>query len=325
MRGVLARKLVTAAAIVSVGVLLALAVRHDADGQPAGTDVLLAAGDVSPDPGWTNADDYATSELVLRELARSPAAVVAGLGDLQYEAGDGAAFASQLGYAGSWGRFAERTCPAPGNHEYMTPGAAGFFASFGERLAACATSGRPDLGWYAFDLPASGWRWYVLSSDCGRNGGSPACGAGSAQLAWLAADLQANAGRRCIGAYWHHERWGSRAPFGDDAAVAGFWNALNHVHADLVLVGHSHAYARLGPMTPSGHLSPLGAGIRQLTVGTGGKSLIAFSTTPREGTRYRDAAHYGVLRLQLTATTWASSFVRTDGVVADQVSAGCWP
>jgi hypothetical protein len=324
---VLARKLTTAAVIVGVGVLLALAITlaDDAGGQAAGTDVLLAAGDIAPDTSATTANDYATSELVLRELAGSPRALVAGLGDLQYEVAAGVAFRSQLGYAGSWGRFADRTCPAAGNHEYMTPGAAGFFDYFGERLAACATSGRPDLGWYAFDLPASGWRWYVLSSDCGRTGGSPGCGAGSAQDAWLAGDLAANAGRRCIGASWHHERWGSRAPFGDDAALAGFWSRLNHVHADLVLVGHSHAYARLGPMTPQGHLSALGAGIRQITAGTGGRSLIAFSTTPREGTRYRDAAHYGVLRLQLTATTWASSFVRTDGVVADQVSAGCWP
>ena len=35
-------------------------------------------------------------------------------------------------YGPSWGRFKGRTKPVPGNHEYFTEGARGYFEYFGE-------------------------------------------------------------------------------------------------------------------------------------------------------------------------------------------------
>ena len=46
---------------------------------------------------------------------------------------------------------------------------------------------RPATGWYAYDVGT--WRIYSLNSNCAFVGG---CGAGSAQEAWLRADLAAN-------------------------------------------------------------------------------------------------------------------------------------
>jgi hypothetical protein len=53
------------------------------------------------------------------------------LGDNQYESGALDDYRSS--YDPAWGRFKGRTYPAPGNHEYNTPGAAGYFAYFGRR------------------------------------------------------------------------------------------------------------------------------------------------------------------------------------------------
>jgi hypothetical protein len=99
---------------------------------------------------------------------------------------------------------------------------------------------------------------------------------------------------------------------------------LNHAHADLVLVAHEHTYARLTAMTWDGKVATRGKGIRQITVGTGGRSVKPFTKPPREGTRYRDDQHFGVLKVTLRDGSWASVFHHTDGVVADPSSASCW-
>ena len=103
-----------------------------------------------------------------------------------------------------------------------------------------------------------------------------------------------------------------------------FWNALNHVHADLVLTGHEHSYARFTAMTWDGRVAAGGRGIRQIVVGTGGRSVLPFTDPPRAGTRHRDDQHFGVLRLTLREGGWSSSCHRTEGTVDDGVAAGCW-
>jgi acid phosphatase type 7 len=282
--------------------------------------VVVAAGDISPEPAATTTNDHATAALA---VAADPRRVVC-LGDCQYEDGDLAKFRSTRGWRGSWGRLNDRQCPTAGNHEYMDagPGAPGFFTYFADRLTACAAAGNPSAGYYAYDL--GGWRVYVLSTDCRRTDGTgPGCQAGSVQQTWLANDLARNP-RACTLAISHHPRWGS-GYFGDDAAVEPLWRTFVDARGDLWLAGHEHHYARFGPLDRNGHITS-GAGTRQLTVGTGGKSLLGFRRSPHpEGLRYRDSSHYGVARLALTPTTWSSEFRRTDGVTADRTgTVGCW-
>ena len=50
-------------------------------------------------------------------------------GDIAYP--DGTAEQFQNCYEPAWGRHKDRTRPAPGNHEYGSPGAAPYFAYFG--------------------------------------------------------------------------------------------------------------------------------------------------------------------------------------------------
>jgi acid phosphatase type 7 len=301
--------------VLLTAVLLAVALPPVARPAPAGaqapvTVTVMAAGDISPDPSSGKRDDVATSNLI---LAANPTAVLT-LGDNQYPNGELADYRSPSGYQGSWGRFKARTHPSPGNHDYATAGAAGYFGYFG-RLA-----GDPARGYYSFDLGA--WHIISLNSNCGA-AGAPSCDRYSTQVRWLQADLQRNS-RLCTLAYWHHPRFTDTAGHRDDARTQYFWNALYHAHADLVLNGHNHVYQRFGALHPLGRLIASGAGVRELVVGTGGNSLYRYSTPPRSSSRYRDDRHYGVLRLTLAPTSWSSAFHRTDGRVADPAAAGCW-
>jgi hypothetical protein len=295
-------------------------------------DTVVIAGDIAPPPGEQNIGDHLTKDRVLGVLAAHPSAVVLADGDIQYPDGQRSYFFSSGGYDGAWGVFRDRTCAVHGNHDWHTPWAAGLVDYFGATTAnwtrSCplgvGSSGRPDRGYWASLLP-SGWLLVVLNSECGETAGSPSCAKGSAQDRWLADLLQRHAKRRCILAAWHKPRWANRAPHNDYAPVATFWSRLNHVHADLVVSGHDHAYYRMTAMTPLGHVAPRGEGMREITVGTGGIGLIRFAGSAREGTKFRDDRHLGVVRLTLTPTSWSTRRIRTDGTVDDVAAAGCRP
>ena len=129
-------------------------------------------------------------------------------------------------YGPSWGRFKDRTRPAPGNHEYaVSDSAEGYFGYFGEVA-------HPPSGYYSFDL--GGWHLIALNSElCNTEG----CGPESEQLRWLQGDLADNR-TRCTLAYWHHPRFSSGAEHGSDDVVAPLWDVLYQSGADVVLNGH---------------------------------------------------------------------------------------
>ena len=97
--------------------------------------MVAAAGDIACSADYdqfnggegtaTECRQHHVSDLV---VARDPDAVLA-LGDLQYTAGTLSEF--QGSYDPSWGRFKNKTYPVVGNHEYLTPGASGYFDYFG--------------------------------------------------------------------------------------------------------------------------------------------------------------------------------------------------
>jgi len=266
---------------------------------------VVAVGDIACDPADTAYNGGAGTSTRCRMLATSdlalslsPAAVLL-LGDNQYEDGTLAKF--QASYDPTWGRLKAITHPVPGNHEYLTTGAAGYYAYFG------AAAGDPAKGWTSFDL--GGWHLIGLNSNCNAVGG---CGAASAQGQWLAADLAANRGV-CTLAYWHHPRFSS-GPHGDDATTAPFWTQLHGAGADLVLTGHDHDYERFAPQSPSAAADP--AGIRQFVVGTGGKNL-TFISTVRANSEVRNYSAHGVLELKLWPNGYDWRFLGVGGAVLD--------
>jgi hypothetical protein len=262
--------------------------------------VLLAAGDVA---SCTSSGDEATAKL----LDGLPGTVLA-LGDLAYENGTAAEFAAC--YDPTWGRQKARTRPVPGNHDYHTSGAAGYFAYFG------AAAGAPGEGWYSFDVGS--WHLIALNSNCAEVGG---CGAGSAQERWLRADLAAHPSD-CTLAYWHHARFSSGTEHGSDPRTQALWQALYDAGADVVLVGHDHDYERFAPMDAAGRADPR-AGIREFVVGTGGNTLYAFGP-PQPNSEVRDDSARGVLQLTLRPGGFEWIFVPEAGkTFADAGSGAC--
>ena len=136
------------------------------------------------------------------------------------------------------------------------------------------------------------------------------CAAGSAQEQWLRADLAANT-KPCTLAYWHHPRFNSGADHGNDVDVAPFWDALYDFNADVILNGHEHVYERFAPQTPGAVADPV-RGIRQFTVGTGGRSHYTFGTI-QPNSEVRNAVTYGVLKLTLHANSYDWQFVPVAG------------
>lgn len=259
--------------------------------------VVAVAGDIACRPGSTpsatRCQQMATSDL---SLAMNPDAVLT-LGDNQYETGTLAEF--QGAYGPSWGRLLDRTYPTPGNHEYDSLGAAGYYAYFGPR------AGDPSKGYYSLDVGA--WHLIALNSECGDVGG---CGQGSPQETWLRADLAAHPAA-CTLAYWHKPRFSSGGHHPSSASFQPLWQALWDARADVVLSGHAHHYERFAPQAPDGAPDNV-RGIRQFIVGTGGRNHQTLGPA-LPNTEVRQNTSFGVLKLVLHETSYDWEFVSAAG------------
>jgi hypothetical protein len=247
---------------------------------------VYAAGDIARctgAPGWSGA--AATADLVAAELDNNARAAVLALGDLVYESGTAREFVEC--YGPTWGRFKARTHPAPGNHEYATKGAAGYFGYFG------ALAGR---GYYSVRLGA----WHVISLDSSLSGT-----AARDQLAWLEQELAA-ATERCTLAYWHFPLYSSGG-HGSMAVMRPAWELLYKAGAEVVLSGHDHDYERFAAQDAHGNPDPA-RGIRQFVIGTGGAYATPF-LYPVKQSEMRDNNRSGVLKLVLRANSYEWEFL----------------
>jgi acid phosphatase type 7 len=278
-----------------------------------GTPVIAAAGDVACGPADHNfhaglgnqraCNEQATSNLLLR----AQLAGVLLLGDDQYENGTLGDF--RRSFAPTWGRLGPKLYPAPGNHEYNTAGAAGYFGYFGSR------AGPDHRGYYSYDIGA--WHFLALNSNCRAIGG---CNLTSAQGRWLKADLAAHR-TKCTLAYWHHPRFSS-GRHGDEMLADGFWRELYAAGADVVLVGHDHDYERFSPQDPNGRADPV-RGIREFVVGTGGRSHDPINRVDANSVVRNDTT-FGVLELTLHPGSYDWKFVPSGGATfRDAGTAAC--
>ena len=180
------------------------------DWQPRGGDpVIAAAGDIACDPDLTRfatglgtsdaCHMLATSDLMMK----MDLSAILPLGDLQYENGTLDKF--QRSFDPTWGRLKAQMRPAVGNHEYRTPGAAGYFDYFNGPGVSDGPAGPRDKGYYSYDLGS--WHVVTLNSQCAHppadNPYANDCAPGSPQEQWLRADLAAHPAA-CTLAYWHH-------------------------------------------------------------------------------------------------------------------------
>ena len=260
----------------------------DATGD-AGGAVMVGAGDIA---SCSTEADEATAEL----LDGMPGTVFT-VGDNVYPSGTAAEFEDC--YGPSWGRHKARTRPAPGNHEYFTAGASGYFGYFG------AAAGDPSRGYYSYDR--GGWHVVALNSNCKEVGG---CDADSPQGRWLRNDLAASPAE-CTLAYFHNSLFSSGSDHGDQPMVRPLWNALYAADAEVVVGAHDHDYERFAPQRPDGARDD-SRGIRQFVVGTGGGSRHGFGEVG-PNSQARSATAPGVLRLTLEPGSYSWGFVPVAG------------
>jgi acid phosphatase type 7 len=255
----------------------------------ASTDaVLVGAGDIA------TCGELEGAEATAKLIAKIPGTVFA-VGDLAYPDGSDEQFAKC--YGPTWGRFKERTRPAPGNHEYHSDGASGYAHYFGP------AAGDAKKGYYSYDLGA--WHVIVLNSECEQVGG---CDAVSAQGQWLRHELSQNHAA-CTLAYFHKPLFSSGVAHGNDPLMKPIWQALYDAGADVVINGHDHHYERFAPQDPDGHPDAQ-RGIREFVVGTGGKTTHrTLAASPQPNSEVRNADTFGVLKLTLHPTSYDWEFI----------------
>lgn len=252
---------------------------------PSGPQVFVGAGDIAMCDG---SGDETTAGL----LDRIGGTVFA-LGDNAYPSGRTEDYRDC--YAPSWGRHLGRTRPAPGNHDYESPGAAPYFQYFG------ANAGPSGLGYYSFDLGA----WHIISLNS-----NIAAQTNSAQGEWLKFDLASNQSAKCTLAMWHHPLFSS-GPNGDNGNMRDFWRLLYDAGAEIVLVGHDHDYERFAPQDADGRLDRV-RGIREFVAGTGGGTLREL-TGFHLNSEARITLAYGVLKLTLQTDNYQWEFIPASG------------
>lgn len=262
-------------------------------GQLSGTPVVIAgAGDIS-DCGSDG--DTVTAALIDGVVGRDPSAIVFTAGDNVYSDGAPEEFAQC--YDPTWGRHKDRTRPAPGNHDYNTSDATGYFGYFGE------AAGEPGQGYYSYQ--AGEWQVIVLNSNCG----DVACDSGSPQEQWLRRELDSS-DAACTLAYWHHPLFSS-GDHGGDQGVQALYSALYEADAEVVINGHDHNYERFAPQDPDGTHDPV-EGIRQFVAGTGGTGNRSFDQiAPNSEVRYTDS--FGILKLALYPDGYEWEFIPEAG------------
>ena len=264
------------------------------------TWTVFAAGDVAgcfndvagqPELGQHPGQGAIRTAALIR--ARLPVDDLIVLGDLAYESGAPAEFRDC--YDPTWGAFNAFAHPTPGNHEYRTPDAAGYFGYWGAR------AGPPGRGYYSYDLGP----WHIISL----NSEEDVAPSGD-QAAWLRADLAAHP-RRCTMAFWHRPRYSSDPVHGDAPALAGIFEILYDAGVDVLLQGHAHAYERWAELGPDGTVRP-GRGVRTFVIGTGGAETMPVGMR-RPGEDVLRGHVLGVLEMVLTADWYSWRFASVPG------------
>lgn len=266
---------------------------------------VFAAGDIASCKSFRPEDSGAakTAAIISAGLAKDKDALVLTLGDNTYPVGLLSEFEDC--YGPTWGQFKQRTRPSPGNHEYYTPHAVGYYTYFGD------AAGPGRRGHYSFRH--GGWHIISLNSYL-----KPA--EHNAQLTWLKEEL-ARHPAKCTLAFWHHPLYSSGG-HGNDKRMQDAWAILHAAGAEVVLASHDHNYERFAPQDAEGQRDDE-RGIRQFVVGTGGATL-----TPLRFRRFNsevsDNSTHGVLKLVLKQAGYEWEFLPVEkGGFTDRGAALC--
>lgn len=280
--------------------------------------VIAAAGDIACPPGSAQTANGCRQAETANLVASGNYAAVLPLGDEQYDCGELSAFRDV--YESSWGQFNGLAYPIVGDNEYSgstcsTPGAEGYYTYFGDR----ASPDQPGCtyackGYYSYDIGS--WHIVALNSECTQPGVG-GCAATDPMGTWLQNDLATHPAS-CTLAYMHRPYWSNG---GVTTKYKPLVQQLYDGGVELLLVGHNHFYTRFALQDPNSAADP--DGIRQFTVGTGGKSHGSINTV-LPNTEVQNAKTFGVLRLTLHPTSYDFAFLPdTSGAFTDSGTGQC--
>ncbi|MBP9112693.1 MAG: metallophosphoesterase [Polyangiaceae bacterium] len=270
------------------------------DGNTSEDAVAVVDGDVAAAITFVGAGDIAEcggigASRTAKLLDAIPGTVFT-LGDNAYGVGSDKEFTTC--YDPFWGRHKARTKPVPGNHDYDTKNASGYYKYFG------AAAGDPTKGYYSYDVGT--WHVIALNSNCGEIDG---CDAQSPQVAWLKADLAANAAKPCTAALWHHPRY-TVGVHSNGTGMQPIWETLYANNVELILTGHDHNYQRWAPLDAAGKVD-LVKGMRSFVIGTGGKDFYGTQADVRVEAREHDT--WGVVKFTLNPSGYDWEFIAEPG------------
>jgi len=239
-------------------------------------------------------------------MANEPVERFLALGDIQYE--NGALSAFNTSYHKWFAPYTGITRPVPGNHEYRTPGASGYYNYYSAKTYAAPP------GYYSFDI--GNWHLVALNSNCAALGG---CGSQTAQAVWLKNNLANTSNKLCTLAFWHHPRFNSGEHSGA-ANMTWAWNILDARNAEVILNGHEHSYQRFRPLNRYGNVNA--DGIVQFVSGAGGKNHYSGGATSQKSA-FRNTTDFGMLLLSLGDSYLDYEWVTEFGVTKDSGTIEC--
>ena len=255
---------------------------------PSGTTWINVVGDT----GWCGSPVMAQLARLMEQLGGD----IIFAGDLAYDTGTMDEF--RRCFDPSYGRFRSRFWAVPGNHDYMTPGAAGYYTYFGDRAGPTRT------GYYS--LRMGGWHVLLLNSNVPMVRNSP-------QYTWVQNELTGSTSR-CTLAVWHHP-FDSSGPNGPNPIQRDLWDLLYQRNVDVVVSAHDHIYERFAPQDPSNRSDPA-RGIRLFISGGGGAPPYQRA---RQALRSEMmVSTNGLLRLKLDTALYEWEYVGANGNVLDR-------
>lgn len=255
---------------------------------PSGTTWINIFGDT----GWCGSPAMAQLARLLDQLGGD----ILLAGDLAYDSGTLEEF--HRCFDPVFGRFRSRSWAVPGNHDYVIPGANGYFSYFGDRAGPTRT------GYYSLSM--AGWQILMLNSmaPMGRN---------SPQYMFVQHELT-NAQARCTLAVWHHP-FDTSGPNGPHPLQRDMWELLHSRNADVVVSAHDHLYERHAPQNAS-QQSDAVRGIRLFISGGGGAPPYQRARAARNSELM--ISTHGFLRLKLEPALYEWEFVGANGSVLDR-------
>lgn len=230
--------------------------------QTGGAGIVIAiAGDIQKPRSDLH---YALDTVNVIKNQINPAYIL-GLGDMQYESGSISDF--QNYYSRTYGQagVGSKVYPTPGNHDYATSGATGYYSYFNagnNTINGNTVAGPANSGYYAFNV-GTNWRVYSMNSE---TAGSTA----TIQNNFLINDITSNA-KACSIMFYHKPYYDYGTTHdGDGDSTLPWLKSFYDRNGDVVLTGHEHNYQRFKMTNPYTNVEDTARGLRSWVVGTGG-------------------------------------------------------